>query len=111
MNTETPIPPPAADVPLKLPELNTTELDAAQVEQLLRDIEVCTEITEIIPKYAARGQVPDTAKVTLDQARELLAARTVRGLQLRYRYENADWWDTLMLVGDKCRLVRIRHEF
>lgn len=111
MNPETPIPPPPEDAPLRLPELNTTELDAAQVEQLLRDIEVCTQITEIIPKYAVRGHVPDTASVTLAQARELLAARAVRGLQLRYRYENADWWDTLMVVGDLFRLVRIRHDF
>lgn len=111
MNSETPIPPPPQEPPLKLPDLNMALLDAAQVEQLLRDIEACAQITEIIPKFAARGQVPDTASVTLAQARELLVARAVRGLQLRYRYENADWWDTLMLAGDQFRLVRIRHDF
>jgi hypothetical protein len=112
MNAEAPqSPPPTDDAPLKLPDLNTTELDAALVEQLLRDIEVCTQITEIIPKFARRGQVPDTASVTLTQARELLATRAVRGLQLRYRYDNADWWDTLMVVGEGFRLVRIRHDF
>ncbi|MBE0544196.1 MAG: hypothetical protein IH623_22885 [Verrucomicrobia bacterium] len=104
-------PPPPDDPPLKLPELNLTLLDAAQVEALLRDIEACTQITEIIPKYATRGHVPDTAAVTLAQARELLATRAVRGLQLRYRYEDADWWDTLMLAGEQFRLVRIRHDF
>ena len=111
MNSETPIPPPPQEPPLKLPDLNMTLLDAAQVEQLLRDIELCAQVTEIIPKFAARGHVPDAANVTLAQARELLAARAVRGLQLRYRYEDADWWDTLMLVGDRFRLVRIRHLF
>lgn len=103
--------PPADDAPPKLPELNLTLLDATQVEQLLGDIEACTQITEIIPKYTARGHVPEAAAVTLAQARELLATRAVRGLQLRYRYENADWWDTLMLVGEQFRLVRIRHDF
>jgi hypothetical protein len=34
------------------------------------------------------------AGVSLAQARELLAARAVRGLQLRYRYDGAEWWDT-----------------
>lgn len=111
MNSETPIPPPPEEAPLKLPDLNMTLLDAAQVEQLLRDVELCAQITEIIPKFAAHGHVPDTAAVTLAQARVLLATRTVRGLQLRYRYEDADWWDTLMLVGDQFRLVRIRHDF
>jgi hypothetical protein len=47
----------------------------------------------------------------LADARELIATRAVRGLQLRYRYQDADWWDTLMLVGDHFRLIRIRHEF
>jgi hypothetical protein len=112
MNPETPVPPPPPDeAPLKLPDLNMTLLDAAQVDQLFRDIELCAQITEIIPKFAARGHVPDTAAVTLAEARELITTRAVRGLQLRYRYEGADWWDTLMLVGDQFRLVRIRHDF
>ncbi len=112
MNPETPIPPPPPnEAPLKLPDLNTTLLDAAQVEQLLCDIEQCTEITEIIPKLAARGHVPDSATVTMAEARRRLAVRAVRGLQLRYRHEDADWWDTLMLMGDQFRLVRIRHDF
>lgn len=111
MKPEEPIPPPPEEAPLKLPDLNMTLLDGAQVRQLLCDIELCTQITEIIPKYSARGHVPDAAVVTLAQARELLAKRAVRGLQLRYRYEGADWWDTLMLVGDQFRLVRIRHDF
>jgi hypothetical protein len=110
-DTENPVAPQPVPSSDKLPELNMTLLDAAQVEQLLRDIELCAQITEIIPKYAARGHVPDTAAVTLAQARELLATRAVRGLQLRYRYDHADWWDTLMIVGEQFRLVRIRHDF
>ncbi len=112
MNSEMPIrPPPPEEAPLKLPDLNVTLLDADQVEQLFRDIELCAQIIEIIPKFAARGHVSDTTTVTLAQARELLATRAVRGLQIRYRYEDAEWWNTLMLAGDQFRLVRIRHEF
>ncbi|MCI0537790.1 MAG: hypothetical protein L0Z50_21460 [Verrucomicrobiales bacterium] len=111
MSTDPAVPEPTDNgAPMKLPELTTAMLDAAQVEQLLRDIELCGQIIEIIPKFAARGHAPDTS-VTLSQARELLAARAIRGLQLRYRFENADWWDTVMLVGDQFRLVRIRHDF
>ena len=112
MSSDPAIPPLAVDDgPRKLPDLNTTLLDAAQVEQLLRDIELCAEITGIIPKFATRNNVPDTAGVTLAQARRLLATRGVRGLQLRYRYEGGDWWDTLTPVGDQFCLVRIRHDF
>jgi len=35
----------------------------------------------------------------------------VRGLQIRYRHEDAEWWDTLMNQGERWRLVRIRHEW
>ena len=94
-----------------LPELHSSSLDDAQVAQLLTDIEVCTELTEILPKFAAQQRVPDAASVTLAQAREWLATRAVRGLQLRYRYDGADWWDTLMQDGDRYRIVRIRHDF
>ncbi len=102
-STEVPTPP--------LPELHSSTLDAAQVAQLLADIEACTELTEILPKFAAQQRVPDTAAVTLAQAREWLSSRAVRGLQLRYRYDGADWWDTLMQDGDRYRIVRIRHDF
>jgi hypothetical protein len=111
MNSSDSVPPPPGDAPLKLPDLTNASLDAAQVEQLLRDIELCAQITEIIPKLAARGHVPEAPNISLAQARELLASRAIRGLQIRYRYENADWWDTLMLTGEQFRLVRIRHDF
>ena len=99
------------DAPPQLPALHTTVLGAAQVEQLLGDIEACTELVEILPKYAAQGRVPDAAGVSLAEARMLLATRTVRGLQLRYRYDGADWWDTLIMAVEGYRVVRIRHDF
>lgn len=97
--------------PPPLPELHSSTLDDAQVAQLLADIEACTELTEILPKFAAQQYVPEAAAVTLAQAREWLATRAVRGLQLRYRYDGADWWDTLMQDGNRYRIVRIRHDF
>lgn len=111
MNAE-PVPTPTneTDTPA-LPELHSSSLDDAQVAELLADIEACTKLTEILPKFAAQQRVPDMTSVTLAQAREWLATRAVRGLQLRYRYDGADWWDTLMQDGDRYRIVRIRHDF
>lgn len=94
-----------------LPALHSSTLTLAQVEQLLTDIETCTELIEILPKYAAQQNVPDSAQITLAEAADLLASKSVRGLQLRYRYQEADWWDTLMTSGDQFRIVRIRHDF
>ena len=102
---------PEDNQPPKLPDLNQATLDWPGVETLLRDIEACTEITEIISKFAAQGYVPEADTVTLADARRMLSGRSVRGLQIRYRYEGAEWWDTLMVVGQEYRLVRIRHDF
>lgn len=93
-----------------LPELRIGTLDLAEVERLLNDIEACAQIAEIIPKHTAQGYVPEPGTLTLDDARHLLRAPAVRGLQIRYHHDGADWWDTLMMHGDKYHLVRIRHE-
>lgn len=98
--------------PPPLPELQQAQFDAAELETLLRDIAACAEITEVIPKYSATGHVPDNAALTLDDGRRLLLAGEARAVQFRYRYQEADWWDTLMaLPGGQFRLVRIRHQF
>ena len=101
----------SADVQPTLPELHTTLLDPTQLEQLFADIETCTELIEVLPKYGPQVHVPDSAGVTLAEARTLLTSRAVRGVQLRYRYDGAQWWDTVMVAGNQFRVVRIRHDF
>lgn len=86
-------------------------LDWPGVESLLADLEACTTVTEIIPKAVAQGRVEPGTALTLGDPRRLLADRGVRGLQIRYRYEGADWWDTLLIIEGRYRLVRIRHDF
>jgi hypothetical protein len=106
-----PIPPAEEAGALKLPDLNQATLDLPGVEALLRDIAACTQVTEIIPRAAAQGYVTDGVALTLADACRLLEERAVRGLQIRYRYDGADWWDTLMVLPEGWRLVRIRHDF
>ena len=106
-----PIPPAEETGAPKLPDLNQATLDWAGVEALLRDIAGCAQVTEIIPKAAAQGYVTDGVTLSLVDARRLLEERAVRGLQIRYRYDRADWWDTLMVLPEGWRLVRIQHDF
>lgn len=98
-----------SEVP-KLPELHEAILDADTVERLFRDLEMCTEIVEILPRFA-RNQMVTEQTISLAQARALLLNGQARGLQVRYRYGGAEWWDTLMRVPEGIRIVRIRHEF
>ena len=105
-----PIPPEEPD--FEPPVMNTAMLDAAGVESLLRDIESCTELLEIVPKYSRQCLISEPGeRLTFSDARALIQRADVRGLQIRYRHEGAEWWDTLMNQGERWRLVRIRHEW
>lgn len=93
-----------------LPDLNEALLDEETVQALFRDLAACAEILEVVPKIADRTEVTG-AKVSLAEGQALLAEGRARGLQVRYRFEGAEWWDTLLRTPRGIRLVRIRHDF
>lgn len=95
---------------MNLPELHSETLDAAGFEALLRDIETCAELHAVIPRFVEKVAIPEQAGVSLAQARELVAAGAVRGLQLRYVHEGSEWWDTVLIADGRFRVVRIRQE-
>jgi hypothetical protein len=93
---------------LRLPELTQACLDADTLDALFADLAACTQVLEVVAKPARTQMIPNQ-RLTLDDARELITRRTVRGVQIRYRYDGAEWWDTLMAGPDGVRVVRIRH--
>jgi hypothetical protein len=80
------------------------------LERLFEDIAACAEVIEVTPKFADHTYTAP-GSLTLDEGRVLVAEERVRALQIRYRYEEAEWWDTIMLVRGTVRLVRIRQDF
>lgn len=96
-------------MPPDLPEINEAILDKATLDQLFDDVSQCTHLIEVIVKHDRRSQTPD-ANYTLHQARQLLEDGSAMGIQLRYQYDNAQWWDTLMRTPTGTRIVRIRHD-
>lgn len=93
-----------------LPDLHQATIDSATLDQLFRDIQEHADVTDVIPKFTQRGYVPE-GPISLEEARKLLHSQSARGVQIRYRYEGSDWWDTIMTATPGYRLVRIRHEF
>jgi hypothetical protein len=91
-----------------LPELRDAVLDDAKVAELFRDYRRCVEVREILVKQGA-GRVHDSPSPSLEQAEQLVSSRQVRGIQIRYRYQDQTWWDTLMPGPAGVRLVRILH--
>lgn len=93
-------------------ELHEALLDAATLARLFDDIALATELLEVTVKGARfqhAFQQADRGPIQLEEARTLLLSGAVRGVQVRYRFDNAEWWDTLLNVPGGVRLVRIRH--
>ncbi len=94
------------DAAPKLPALQQTVLDVPTLAALFRDLAHCTQILAVLPKGAPQAYAAEKA-ISLDAAREGLASGAFRGVQIRYRYENQDWCDTLLATASGVRLVRI----
>lgn len=82
-------------------------LDDAALSQLLFDIEhAATLIAVVIRPLGARRAVAE--QPSLADAYRALCERTA-SVQLRYRFRDEEWWDTLLPTGDAVRLIRISH--
>lgn len=93
----------------ELPAINESILDTDTLNQLFEDVRRCTHLIEVIVKHGPRAQIPD-ATYTLDDAQQLLEDGSVMGVQLRYSYDGAQWWDTLIRKQAAIHIVRIRHD-
>lgn len=93
------------DVPL--PELETGELDERTIDRLFDDIARDAELVAVLLKGGAE-LLAEGGGVSLERARQHLRERSVRGVQLRYRFGGHEWWDTLICAADRVRIVRMR---
>ena len=93
----------------KLPQLQQVEVDDALLDALVTDLTALTEILAVMPKASAGRIVPQN--VPLAEGVQQLRDNTLRGLQVRYRYEGDEWWDTLMQTPNGIRLTRIKQEY
>jgi hypothetical protein len=90
-----------------LPALQDALLDGDTLEALFRDLGGLVELQEILLKGASRSHALEHA-ASLEEARTALSQGAVIGVQIRYRYQGSDWWDTLLRTPQGIRLVRIQ---
>lgn len=88
-----------------LPELQNEVISWETVDSLLDDIVATTRLFAVLVKSAA-GAMAESADRDLAAARRSLVGG--QAVQLRYLYDGAEWWDTLIPVGDAVRIVRVR---
>lgn len=93
----------------RLREFHEAFVDAATLEQLFVDLDAVADVLAVM----AKGGSTDRAHggtMSLEEGRSLFVAQKVRGLQIRYRYQGSEWWDTLMHTPKGVRIVRIEQE-
>jgi hypothetical protein len=95
------------DSPPNLPPLQQSLLDEETLAALFVDLRQCASIIEVIIKQGPRDMALE-ARPSLDEAETLLRQGKVRGVQVRYRFEQAEWCDTLIATPSGVRLTRIR---
>jgi ferredoxin-type protein NapG len=101
----------AGDEPdgIVFPPMQESTLDTEQLNRLFDDLRDHARVLEIRIKGGPRSNV-DASAVTLEQARDVIASRSARGVQVRYLYESTAWLDTLMIGPEGVRLVRVETE-
>ena len=93
-----------------LSELFQGDLDSDQLAALFADLESGAEVEHVQVK-ALSGPPPHDRQSTLSEARTLVEQREVRAVQIRYRFDQQVWCDTLMVLPNTVRLVRTKLEF
>lgn len=93
----------------ELPQLQQVVVDDALLDALVADLSALTEILAVMPKASAGRVVPQN--VPLGEGVQQLRDNHLRGLQIRYRYEGDEWWDTLMQTPNGIKLTRIKQEY
>jgi len=96
----------------ELPPMREALLSAEQVSELFSDIEQLGTDILLMQRSSreARANVAnaDTAR-NLQAAKTALLSATIARIQIRYRWQDTHWIDTLEVKPDGYRIVRIAH--
>lgn len=92
----------------ELPYVHDGALTREQLLVVVSDIESGTEILAVNVKRLRQAH-SDEQPVSLRHALAQLLEGAVTGLQVRYRYQGREFWDTLLSTASGYRIVRIDH--
>jgi hypothetical protein len=96
----------------ELPPMRQAVLSIEQVNTLFSDIGGLATDIQLMQRAAhsarATAQIANTTE-QLDFARQALVHGTIPRIQIRYRWQNSLWIDTLKREPDGFQLVRISH--
>lgn len=95
------------DSALPLAELTQADLDEETLQALLRDWQESTQVLEVTVKGGATRRA-QSAPQALPELVEQLQMGELRGIQVRYRWNGAEWLDTLLGLDSVVRIIRCK---
>lgn len=99
-----------SDEELVLPPLQDAMLAESDVLALAEDLRRVADVIGHATKGGATTRATEARSASLEADVARLLAGEVAGLQVRYRHDGKEWWDTLLALGEgRFRLVRIEH--
>ena len=92
------------------PKMYEASWQKQQIEQLFEDLQAGAEIQHVQVRTSDGGPQSDRA-VSIQEAELLFRQGEAKAIQIRYRFENQNWCDTLMVHSDSVRIVRTEMQF
>ena len=92
---------------LVLPDLTQAYLDGETLRALVDDLNNLTQILEVITKGGEFSMAGKTS-LPLGEAVEALQHGQIRGVQVRYLWQQEEWMDTLLRGPAGIRIVRMK---
>ena len=89
------------------PEVLEDRWEMQKVDSLFDDLRQGAEVQHVQVRRNADG-VSEDQVATLDEAQRLLHCGQAKAIQIRYRFENQSWCDTLMIESEDVRIIRTR---
>lgn len=96
----------------ELPPMRESQLTKEQVQQLFSDIDLLASDVLLMQRLPNAQRTSANAVASADQLKTTmisLVAGTIARVQIRYRWEESNWIDTLERSDNGFRLVRIQH--
>ena len=93
--------------PEPLPTIWDKLLDSNTLDQYFKDLVTHAEIISVQQKQSPMEYVHENT-MDLSVAREKVMSGDARAVQIRYRFEEQEWCDTLMQHASGVKLVRMQ---
>ncbi len=93
----------------QLPPLREARLSEAQIELLFSDLETHAKDIQLFQRSKLNSRGVPNPTPSLASAKDAILSAKVNKLQIRYRWSDSLWIDTIETLDNGFRLIRVAH--